>query len=324
MSGRDPLLVSESVGIGKDRRKFIIISIFDASLNVLLWLLCTVLFFFSHKQGGLPQYLLVVSSFSIAWFELWLMPFKVLPRERRCEHFDSFASHDDVVSVRDRRSPSDPVSVSRSRVVGVLPRNSNNRHFSDDDFRSAVEYTSGLFISLTKHIFLQKWVKYSTMLKFGLIFSLGKRDLESGKSYKVLTHHITFTRNLNVLLLFYSMLHGKTFLNGILKLWNAGDFVDVRRIRLDSAALIYSGIFVSVESTISPANEKVTRGHNGPSVIRVIGGDSANEACLEWIMRTDLRGGLPKRLVQCSMLSYFIEHISRLREYVERQSIAES
>ncbi|KAJ1366415.1 hypothetical protein KIN20_027069 [Parelaphostrongylus tenuis] len=42
MSGRSPLLGSESPVLSKARRRFIIISIFDATLTTLLWLLCTV------------------------------------------------------------------------------------------------------------------------------------------------------------------------------------------------------------------------------------------------------------------------------------------
>lgn len=42
MSGHAPLLGFEPSGLSKDRRRFIIISIFDATLTTLLWLLCTV------------------------------------------------------------------------------------------------------------------------------------------------------------------------------------------------------------------------------------------------------------------------------------------
>uniref|UniRef100_A0A1I8ENH1 MENTAL domain-containing protein n=1 Tax=Wuchereria bancrofti TaxID=6293 RepID=A0A1I8ENH1_WUCBA len=40
------------------------------------------LFFFSPAQGNLPQYMVLVSSFVVAWFQLWLVPFHILPRER--------------------------------------------------------------------------------------------------------------------------------------------------------------------------------------------------------------------------------------------------
>ncbi len=51
MSGaEEPLLVSEQ-GISKDRRRFIIVTVFDFSLVALLWLLCTVGLGDSSLQG---------------------------------------------------------------------------------------------------------------------------------------------------------------------------------------------------------------------------------------------------------------------------------
>ncbi|VDN23528.1 unnamed protein product [Cylicostephanus goldi] len=94
-----------------------------------VYIVIKILFFFSHKQGGLPQYLLVLASFSIAWFELWLMPFKVLPGERRCEHNDSF--RDDL-----------SVSVRGNSLREPRP-NQTPRYISEDEFRSAMEFSSG-------------------------------------------------------------------------------------------------------------------------------------------------------------------------------------
>lgn len=76
------------------------------------------LFFFSRDQGSLPQYLVILSSFMVAWFELWLVPFRVLPRERR------------QVVAPQIESP----TVSTVRVRNVQ---------TDDEFRSAMEYSSG-------------------------------------------------------------------------------------------------------------------------------------------------------------------------------------
>ncbi|PIO68636.1 START domain protein [Teladorsagia circumcincta] len=64
-----------------------------------------------------------------------------------------------------------------------------------------------------------------------------------------------------------------------------------------------------------------SRGSNGPSCIRAIGDATSGRSYLEWIMHTDLKGGLPKRLVQSTMLTYFIDHVTRLREYIDRQSV---
>ncbi|KAK6048929.1 hypothetical protein COOONC_13566 [Cooperia oncophora] len=101
------------------------------------------------------------------------------------------------------------------------------------------------------------------------------------------------------------------------------DFVDIRRVHFDSAIQTYTGVFVSVESHACPAhaNKKIVRGTNGPSCIRAIGDATSGKSYMEWIMRTDLKGGLPRRLIQSTMLTYFIDHVTRLREYIDRQSV---
>ncbi|WKY01516.1 hypothetical protein Q1695_015486 [Nippostrongylus brasiliensis] len=435
MSGRAPLLGVDSPTLSKDRRRFIIISIFDATLTTLLWLLCTVtkgddwpkvflqeinifdahfmsislfdivlcalvrmvvlilcyailvvrhwlpvavttslstvyivikvLFFFSHKQGGLPQYLLVLTSFSIAWFELWLMPFKVLPGERRCEHSDSYSSNDDLGAVAVRggthREPRQNHTVA-------------SRYISDDEFRSAMEFSSedeahtgfaqgplrlrGSQISKElrdayEKILRDAWEKVESQLRQArlgewkvlkanepivlqapdssyfirsefscspqVLFEAAWRDVLRWNSQLVEARVIATIDPVTDL--YYSM--SAPALKGYV---SSRDFVDVRRVHFDSAIQTYTGVFVSVESQACPvhANKKIVRGTNGPSCIRAIGDATTGKCTLEWIMRTDLKGGLPKRLVQSSMLTYFIEHVARLREYIERQSAAAS
>ncbi|CAI2347344.1 unnamed protein product [Caenorhabditis sp. 36 PRJEB53466] len=88
------------------------------------------------------------------------------------------------------------------------------------------------------------------------------------------------------------------------------DFLDLRRIQLDSANNVHTGYFVSVESNLCSSNEssKVVRGHNFPSMIRTRRTEDG-VTCFEWLMKTDLKGGLPRRLVHQGMVSYFIEHL---------------
>lgn len=431
MSGRAPLLGVESPTLSKDRRRFIIISIFDATLTTLLWLLCTVtkgddwptmflqeinifdshfmsislfdivlcaavrmvvlilcyavfvvrhwlpvaittslstvyiiikiLFFFSHKQGGLPQYLLVIASFSIAWFELWLMPFKVLPGERRCEHSDSYTSHDDLAAV----------SVRDSSFRGPrMNHTAASRYVSDDEFRSAMEFSSedeahhgfgngplrlrGSQISTELRETYEKalrdasekveshlrqarmgeWkvlkVKEPTVMQAPdssyfirtefrcspqVLFEAAWRDVLRWNTQLVEARVIATIDPVTDL--YYSM--SAPALKGYV---SSRDFVDIRRVHFDSAVQTYVGVFVSVESHACPvhANKKIVRGTNGPSCIRAVGDATTGKCTLEWIMRTDLKGGLPKRLIQSTMLTYFIDHVARLREFIEKQS----
>lgn len=86
-----------------------------------------VLFFFNKDQGNLPQYLVILSSFIIAWLELWLMPFRVLPRERRETTYAD--------------APPNRVVVDRLHNLTT-----------EDEFRSALEYSSGIKYNLQKII----------------------------------------------------------------------------------------------------------------------------------------------------------------------------
>lgn len=110
----------------------------------------------------------------------------------------------------------------------------------------------------------------------------------------------------------------------------------MRRLNIDEANGVYMGMFVSVDSPLFPPNQnkKIVRyvaplslplndrfrGVNGPSVFRVTETDTGST--LEWIMKTDLRGGLPKRLVQSSMVTYFCDHMEKLRRHLESLSSA--
>ncbi|KAK5976161.1 hypothetical protein GCK32_000523 [Trichostrongylus colubriformis] len=432
MSSRTPLLSVESPTLSKDRRRFIIVSIFDTTLTVLLWLLCTVskgddwpaaflqeidifdahfmntslfdivlcalvrmavlilcyavlivrhwlpvavttsistiyivikvLFFFSHRQGGLPQYLLVLASFSIAWFELWLMPFRVLPGERQRAYSDSFANRDGMsVSVRGgpSREPSHMSHVFTPRFV------------SDDEFRSAMEFSSDdeahhgsgnrPFEVRGNDISSELRKKYEKFLREAMEkveVSLHQARVGMWKVLKVkdpmvlqapdLSYFIRsdFSCSPQVLFdaawrdvlqwntqlvearviatidpvtdLYYSV--SAPALRGYI---SSRDFVDIRRVHFDSAMQIFSGVFVSVESPACPihASKKIIRGTNGPSCIRAIGDATSGKSHLEWVMCVDLKGSLPKRLVQSTMLTYFFDHITRLREYIDRQSI---
>ncbi|UMM23558.1 hypothetical protein L5515_004221 [Caenorhabditis briggsae] len=76
--------------------------------------------------------------------------------------------------------------------------------------------------------------------------------------------------------------------------------------------------FVSVESNLCPnnGNPKIVRGHNFPSMIRTLKGEDG-VTMFEWLMKTDLKGGLPKRLVNSGMINYFSEHVKRMNEFAE-------
>lgn len=42
-----------------------------------------IFYFFDKDKGSIQQYLVIIASICVAWFELWLMPFRVLDREQQ-------------------------------------------------------------------------------------------------------------------------------------------------------------------------------------------------------------------------------------------------
>ncbi|KAJ1366416.1 hypothetical protein KIN20_027070 [Parelaphostrongylus tenuis] len=317
-----------------------------------------ILFFFSHKQGGLPQYLLVLASFSIAWFELWLVPFKVLPGERRYEH-NLLTNQEDGFTVR-----SDSLREPRRRN-GAASR----RYMSDDEFRTAVEFSSedesrrrhgygpptldiGFISGEMKESFekairaasekVDSELRQARLGEWKVLRADGPMVSQSpDSSYYIRSEFSCSPKTLfnaawnDVAQWNKQLLDGRVLakvdqdtelyysrsapsLKGYV---GSRDFVDIRRMYYDSAIQVYHGVFVSVDYPPIPAdpNKKIIRGVNGPSCIRAGNDAATGNSYLEWIMRTDLKGGLPKRLIQSKMLGYFIDHINNLHGYIERQ-----
>ncbi|CAD6187997.1 unnamed protein product [Caenorhabditis auriculariae] len=327
------------------------------------YIVVKVLFFFNRLQNSVPQFLLVITSFSLCWFELYLMPFKILPRERRHaraildnEYYSSDEEHPRSRTSARSRVPRRNVASSASNAAAAISR--RNLTFSDnDEFRSAVEFSSDdenrlsrLMVppemrrqletalsegekhteELLRDSMLGGWKSlrsedplvmqgpdgyFLVRAEFPsfpalVLFNIAWKDMLKwntqvleGKAVAHLDHSTD---------LYYSV--SAPAMRGYI---SSRDFLDVRRIHLDAAKNVYSGYFVSVESSLCPknANPKIVRGHNYPSLIRTHSKDPLGTAHFEWLMKTDLKGGLPRRLVQSGMVTYFTEHVRRMREF---------
>ncbi|VDM42259.1 unnamed protein product [Toxocara canis] len=407
MSSIDDPLLNADAGMGKDRRRFLIVSVFDFCLIVLLWLICTVtkgndwatvflrevdifeaqfmkislfdiviiavcrmlvlvfsyavllvdhwipvaittivttlflvikvLFFFSRDQGSLPQYLVILSSFTVAWFELWLVPFRVLPRERR------------QAVAPEIESP----AMGTMRV-----RNAQ----TDDEFRSAMEYSSGSDAEDDRA---------GSNLLHGKVYSkaeyieaadraeqTARQYLSQVDSWRVICRDNPEIRYCEEKRVYYVQVEVQCSPQSLFKaiwkdnqLWNkqvvemrvllhidsttellysvtapalrgyisSRDFLDVRRIRMDTEKEVYEGWYVSVDSSILPANsnKKMIRGFNGPNLIRVSKSPSTpNMSTYEWILSSDVKGDVPRRLIERTMSSFLVGYARNLRNFI--------
>ncbi|GMT20125.1 hypothetical protein PFISCL1PPCAC_11422, partial [Pristionchus fissidentatus] len=311
------------------------------------YLLIKVIFFFSHKPSlGLPQYLIVLASFIVAWVELWFMPFRVLPHERRAQEMAT-----EVTSVVSSRQ--------NSFTRPVIP-------FSDDEFRSALEFSSSDDEDASTSTGAagaaaarKKGSKASYIKAACTAQERTTRMLSTAVTWKALRAHDPIVRQSDSGAFFVK----STFPVSSKELWEAvwvrnldwndqvldakevlkvddrtclfysvsapamrgyiasRDFLDVRRVDAEPEIGEYSGYFMSVDSHLLPpnTNKKIVRGHNGASVMRVYSAsEDGRTATLEWIMQTDLKGGLPKRVVQANMLTFFVNNMTRLRAYLAR------
>jgi len=97
------------------------------------------------------------------------------------------------------------------------------------------------------------------------------------------------------------------------------DFLDARYVEVDADKQIYTMAVISVNSTILPPNinKRIIRGENGPNIwILKPLAQNANHTSFEWIMNTDVKGEIPKRLVERSMSAFLINYVKALSSHV--------
>uniref|UniRef100_A0A914RYE3 START domain-containing protein n=1 Tax=Parascaris equorum TaxID=6256 RepID=A0A914RYE3_PAREQ len=97
------------------------------------------------------------------------------------------------------------------------------------------------------------------------------------------------------------------------------DFLDVRRIHLDTDKNVYEGWYVSVDSSVLPANsnKKMVRGFNGPNLVRVSGSSTTPDTSVfEWMLSSDVKGDIPRRLIERTMSSFLLDYVKNLRNFI--------
>uniref|UniRef100_A0A914V7L6 START domain-containing protein n=1 Tax=Plectus sambesii TaxID=2011161 RepID=A0A914V7L6_9BILA len=289
-----------------------------------LALVVKVLFYFTQKDSNVPQYLVVLSSFIVAWVELWMMPFQVLQRERRHTHAIAPQETSSASTSRPNRGRS---------LAGTL---------TDEEFRSAMEYSSGSSdeenvvgrprlpsvcrpysnaeyiqagrqavtiakrwydsVSTWQQISADPLVKCTNDRDRGKVYYV-KVDLsappervfrivysdsdQSPKWNKSVKENRVVLRVDDTTDVCYSV--SAPALRGYIA---SRDFLDARYVEIDAERQVYTMAIVSVNSTILPpnVNKRIIRGENGPNIwILKPLADNPNHTSFEWIMNTDVK-----------------------------------
>ncbi|CAD5220631.1 unnamed protein product [Bursaphelenchus xylophilus] len=420
----DPLLYEESP-ISKDRRKFLIVCVFDSVLTTMLWLLSTVtkgddwpaifftevnifepnflkislfdlvivgvlrtallllffaalrsehwlpvaftttvttgfivvkiLFFFKKDHGALPQYLVLLASFSVAWFELWLVPFRVLPGERRDVVEDSEPSvrHSDATSSGFRRNKRINDTTRRYPVT------------TDDDFRSALEYTTDEErtpgASKNKQITIPGFGNVDRQTALGILTDSSQQLaqlLNEVPLWKSMKNSDPVIRSRDALFYIRAEFHTdpKTLFLAAWRdncLWNpqvkkmnylikidaqtdvihletqpalggyiaSRHFVDIRRVIFEPETNAYTCVYTSIPTPLKPEEAQGgVRGHNHPNLLR-IAPSTINEgvSIFEWIMNTDVKSNVPKALMKRGTVSFLSAYPKLLEAYIKER-----
>ncbi|KAI6214597.1 hypothetical protein M3Y94_00287200 [Aphelenchoides besseyi] len=421
-SVHDPLLFDDSP-LSSDRRKFVIICVFDCVVTTMLWLLSTVtkgddwpniflaeinifepnflkislfdmviigvlrmavlliffagfrvehwlpvagtttvttlfivvkiLFFFKKDHGNtVPAYLVILTSFCVSWFELWVVPFRVLRGERRAQDDFSYDSSrsSGPAAFQPRRLHND-----RRTFPGAI---------TEDEYRTAADYTTDEErlprASLSATLNLPGYGNISRQKAYSALDEAYReilKQLEELNTWKSMQKNPDIRNRDNNIwylrhefdceprTLFLAAWRDNEFWNPqllrldyLVKLDAERDivhcesspalggyiasrhFVDIRRVIYDAETQTYTGVYVSIPTLSRPeeANGGV-RGTNGPNLVRIGPATTPGKSYFEWIMNTDVKSQIPKTLMRRGIVSFLSSYPKILADFIKEK-----
>ncbi|VDK69884.1 unnamed protein product [Litomosoides sigmodontis] len=296
-----------------------------------IFLVLKALFFFSPAQGNLPQYTVLVSSFVVAWFQLWLVPFHILPRERGCviHNTSSEVSERNAQTDEEFRSAmecssdsDDDDNLSAILIAGKIYSKSRyveeveeaklkaKGHLTEiNTWKLLHSSNPEIRMSREKQVyFIRDTIACSPKSLFKIIWKDAKLWNRQITEFKVVLHIDPATE------LVYTTT--APILRGYI---SPRDFLDVRRMMLDTEKDVYEGVYVSVDSSIAPTNrnQKLVRGINGANYICIKRGSSDSKMSqIEWIQDSDIKSGIPRRLIEGSMCAFFQSYMESVKAFI--------
>ncbi|CAG9531513.1 unnamed protein product [Cercopithifilaria johnstoni] len=303
------------------------------TITTTIFLVVKALFFFSPAQDNLPQYTVLVSSFVVAWFQLWLVPFHMLPRERGYMIMPKYNTSSEVSernvqsdeefrSAIERSSDSDDDNLSAILIAGkvyskaqyikeVERANLTAKELLTEISTWKLLHKSNPEIRVSKEkqvYFIQDTVACSPKSLFKIIWKDTKLWNKQISDFKVLLHIDPTTELVYITT--------APILRGYI---SPRDFLDIRRMMLDIEKDVYEGVYVSVDSSIVPSNgnQKLIRGINGANYVRVTRSSSDSKMSqIEWIQNSDVKSGIPRRLIEGTMCTFFQSYMEDMKTFI--------
>ncbi|XP_028147511.2 steroidogenic acute regulatory protein-like [Diabrotica virgifera virgifera] len=318
------------------------------------FLIAKVLYFdWPHSSQPVFEVLLVLTSFILAWGEVWFLDFRVIPQENFASRF--------IVAGETERTP-----LIRSYVQGLpsmytesignfyspqgTPEGSLNRFsqcdtlnvFAPVKFSSAEEESYKIKADKAFKDAWQLFKNSNWIFKYKkdedrvyttvdnnkkTIFRLeAEMDVSSRYLLDELFYRIHESSKWNMAIQDSYKVQSldeytditytisKESLNGLV---SSRDFVNLRHwSKVDNAYVV---CFVKTEHPSIPLNKKMIRGENGVGCYVIDGSGSPNKCILNWVVNTDLKLWLPSSLVDKEMGGMLLKYASELRQHITKR-----
>uniref|UniRef100_A0A7E4UVB3 START domain-containing protein n=1 Tax=Panagrellus redivivus TaxID=6233 RepID=A0A7E4UVB3_PANRE len=309
-----------------------------------LYISIKALFFFTKTNSQLPPYLMILASFTNAWIELWLLPFRVLAHERRDDESIIETPPTEATAVRslhshttedEFRSALENSSDEDDDQLGRLPISTLNSFFrlTADIKRQCLDNMTRVEqVAKERILDIPNWksinnipeMRYSDTLNSyyckreftcspkGLFLASWKDNAQWNvqvKSTSVLYPLDQKTELVRIV--------SQPAMNGYIA---SRDFVDVRKVLTDESGEGYLCLYASVDEAISclvPAAAGLVRGINGVNVVRITKSE-ANPAnsVFEFVMCTDVKGKIPKMAIRSTTKSFLLGYLNALERHI--------
>ncbi|XP_041029545.1 stAR-related lipid transfer protein 3 isoform X2 [Carcharodon carcharias] len=296
----------------------------------------------AFQTRGAFGYVLPIVSFVLAWLETWFLDFKVLIQEAEDERFyqtthtqsvhspllyprvvseglfysppESFAGSDDEFegdSIERRAvTPQEKEYVRQGqeamKVMEQILGQEQHWKFEKANDNSDVVYTFEIPYH-GKSFILKAFLQCPAELVYQEVILQPEKLVVWNKTVTVCQ---VLQRVDDNTLITYDVAAGAA--GGVV---SPRDFVNVRRIERKKEMYISSG--VSTTHDTRPPQKKYVRGENGPGGFVVLKSPRNPSVCtFVWILNTDLKGQLPRYLIQQSLAVTMFEFISHLRQRI--------
>ncbi|XP_041029540.1 stAR-related lipid transfer protein 3 isoform X1 [Carcharodon carcharias] len=306
------------------------------------FLIIKVILSIRFQTRGAFGYVLPIVSFVLAWLETWFLDFKVLIQEAEDERFyqtthtqsvhspllyprvvseglfysppESFAGSDDEFegdSIERRAvTPQEKEYVRQGqeamKVMEQILGQEQHWKFEKANDNSDVVYTFEIPYH-GKSFILKAFLQCPAELVYQEVILQPEKLVVWNKTVTVCQ---VLQRVDDNTLITYDVAAGAA--GGVV---SPRDFVNVRRIERKKEMYISSG--VSTTHDTRPPQKKYVRGENGPGGFVVLKSPRNPSVCtFVWILNTDLKGQLPRYLIQQSLAVTMFEFISHLRQRI--------